>query len=520
MKKFDRRFLGPLCASFAGMGATLGWAPHGWWWLSLVAFSILFFLLLSSRNAWQAALLGLAFGMGLHLAGHGWMFQTLRIKTGMPLVAAALATGFFALYLALFTAIPCLLWRALTNARELAPASATPKRHDPYRSRLLSTLLLASLLTVGEWLRSLFFNGFTSLSLGYALIDTVLAGYAPILGVYGLSWLGFLLAGFPVDAIQRRNGAGIFILVSIAIAGYGLGRLEWTTAVGEPMSYRLIQSNIAQERKFDPLFKAEHVARLVADITHRPARLIVTPETAFPLFLNELPSETLDRLQEFSGSTNSQLLLGIASASASGESYNSVVQVIPASRSMARYNKVKLMPFGEYSPDGFSWFTDSLNIPLKDLHAGAGTQPALRVGNQAIGVLICHEDLVGNNARAQAHGAGLFINPGNLAWFEDTAAIGQRLQIARMRALETGKPFLRSTNTGVTAHLDAHGNVLQYLPEKSEAVLSGNVQPMQGVTPYVILGEWPIVLACCLSIIAAAWHATRHRHAMSGGIAN
>ncbi|MDO8892968.1 MAG: apolipoprotein N-acyltransferase [Sulfurimicrobium sp.] len=157
----------------------------------------------------------------------------------------------------------------------------------------------------------------------------------------------------------------------------------------------------------------------------------------------------------------------------------------------------------EYSPTGFSWFTGSLNIPLKDMSPGGRNQAPFALGIQRVGTLICHEDLTGQEVRRWLPSATLLLNPSNLAWFEGSLAIGQRLQIVRMRALESGRPILRVTNTGVTAQIDAQGRVLGRLPVSVEGVLSGTVQPQQGVTPYGRWGDWPAVLASAMCVLLA-----------------
>lgn len=492
-----------MLAGLSGALAVLGWEPFGWWPLALASYAALFRLVQNTPKASHASLIGLAFGIGLHLTGHGWIYAALHAKAGLGVIPAGLSTLLFLAYLAAFTAVPCWLSKALLYHKH---PLRTPQ------SRFASVILYAGFLTLGEWGRSLFFNGFTSLSLGYCLTDSWLAGYAPIAGLYGTSWVGLCIAGLlPLLATTCRvtrsaGGAGILLF---ALSGWMLNQMQWTQPAGSPLSYRLIQANVTQEHKFDPHYLGRQVQRLVELIEQAPADIIATPETAFPLFLNELPGDILPRLRKFAQRTGSHVFAGMATAAANADGYNSVLEIAPGQDSgeIAQYSKVRLMPFGEYSPAGFDWFTRLLNIPLKDMTAGDINQPpfivATRSETQRLGTLICHEDLVGQDARRWAASANLLLNPSNLAWFEGSSAIEQRLQIVRMRALEMGRPILRIANTGVTAHIDARGKVVSQLPITQENVLFGKVQPTTGLTPYAYVGDGLTVSLSIMSVLLA-----------------
>jgi len=483
-------------AGLSGGICVLGWAPFDWWPLPLLAYAILFRLLWTTRTARQAGVLGLAFGLPLHLAGHGWVLAALNRQSGLALLPAALSTAAFVSYLALFTALPCALWRKLVKDSDDKAASA----------QLASGAAFAALMTLAEWSRSLLFNGFTSLSLGYSLVDTPLSGYAPIAGVYGLSCLGYgvsALLAWLVGSGSARSVAyiGAPVLAAMVVVGLALGGIDWVRPAGPALRYRLIQTNVEQRRKFDPLASGRQLQRLLGLIEQGAADLIVTPETAFTVPLNDLPGDTLTRLQRFSRNSRSHLLLGIATLSANAEGHNSIIEIAPDTNRIARYDKVRLMPFGEYAPAGFAWFSAALDIPLKDLSPGAPAQRPLIAGSARIGTLICHEDLIGQDLRRWLPEASLLINPSNLAWFEGSLAIGQRLQIVRMRALESGRPILRVANTSVTALIDHRGRVRSRLPEMREATLSGEVQPMRGSTPYARFGDLPVVVGSAAYVL-------------------
>lgn len=472
---------------------------------------MLAWLVIDCRTALQAGARGLAFSFSMHLVGHGWILNGLHAYAGAGLFSAAFATFIFLSYLSLFTAVPCLLSHGVMK-------SSVPLEGDKRSANwggnpssvVLAIVAFSSLLTLGEWMRSLFFNGFTSLSLGYSLIDTWLAGYAPVGGLYAVSWIGYCLASFAVWCMccrPLRLAFAALIIALVAFGGAGLRSVKWGQASGAPLSYRLIQLNVAQQWKFDPLHARHDMQRLLDIIETQPADLVITPETAFTASLSNLPAEALPRLQQFSTRTGSHVFLGVLTSAVNGDGYNSVVLFAPGQVGIAEYDKVSLMPFGEYSPVGFHWLSGGLAIPFKDLSAGKLDQPPFVVRDQRVGTLICHEEQVGQDLRRWLPEATVLINPSNLAWFEGSAAIGQSLQIARMRALETSRPLLRVTNTGITAHINAQGRVVDRLPEAQDAALTGTVQPMSGATPYVRLGNLPVLLCCWMPVLLLLFRA-------------
>lgn len=497
-------------ASLLGSFSVLGWAPYGWWPITLFGYAGLFWLISCSQTTFRAGLIGLAFGIGIHLFGSGWVFGALHNKAGMGLFPAVFSTLIFVIYLASFTAVPCLLWRAFSTSNK----KDSQLTINATMLQLTSVFNFASLLTLGEWARGIFFNGFTSLALGYSLIDTWLTGFAPVFGLYGLSFIGFCISGILATLIFSKHINKTVILLSIFTifaSAILLNQIKWTYPFGEPLSYRLIQSNVPQEHKFDPKYNRQQTLRLIKIIENHPADIIATPETAFPMFLNELPDDAISGIQQFSKNTSSHIFLGIATIASNSDGFNSVIHISPDQVEITQYNKVKLMPFGEYTPAGFGWFTNSLNIPLKDMNAGDENQMPFSIKSQRIGALICHEDLTGQEVRHWLPDATLLLNPSNLAWFEGSLAIGQRIQIVRMRAIESGRPILRVTNTGITAQIDAQGAVLSQLPIAVEGVLTGNVQPTLGFTPFARWGNFPAISGSALCFLFAGYIAFRNK---------
>jgi apolipoprotein N-acyltransferase len=240
----------------------------------------------------------------------------------------------------------------------------------------------------------------------------------------------------------------------------------------------------------------------------------VTPETAFPVGLIEVNPALLAKMRSFSSATGSNIFLGAPYLDIRGKVRNSMFHLAPERSELARYDKTRLMPFGEYTPVGLNWFTRRMNVALDDQSPGLTDQRPFDVKKLRtvvpIGVLICHEDLSYAAARRWASQSSLFINPGNLAWFEGSMALNQRLQVASIRALETGRPLLRITNTGVTAHIDSKGRIVSSLPSNAPGILAGSIQPTAGLTPFVRFGNL-LTIAVALAVLLGTAVAPRRK---------
>jgi apolipoprotein N-acyltransferase len=360
------------------------------------------------------------------------------------------------------------------------------KRWQP-KASWRQALLFAALLAAAEWLRSWVFTGFPWLAPGYSQTPpSPLAGYAPILGVHGLTLL-VVLCG----ALLLRGRNGIAAAALIVVAGFGLRSIEWTEPDGEPIDVALIQGNIAQEMKFRPEVFTRTL-RLYRDlIADHPAQLTLLPETALPAFIDQLPEPYLAELQALAARRSGDLVIGTVTRD--GERYfNSAVSL--GSAPMQTYSKIHLVPFGEFIPPGFAWFMAYANIPMSSFSRGPANQPPLAVAGRQVAINICYEDAFGDEIIRALPAAGLLANLSNTAWFGRSLAQPQHLQIARMRALETGRPMLRATNTGMTAIVAADGNVQAALPPFTTGVLQGSVAARRGLTPYVRSGDWPFLV--------------------------
>lgn len=498
-------------AGVAGVAQTLAFAPRDWWWLQLLAMAGWFALIERSASRRQAAWLGGAFGVAGFCAGIWWLYVSMHDYGGMPAAMAGAAVVLFSIYLAIYPALAATLTR-------MAPATG------PWR-----VLAFAGAVTICEWLRGVMFTGFPWLSPGYAHVDGPLAGFAPIVGVYGMGGLAALTAAlmaravFPVNlaaALRTRvlTLAGALVVV---LAGAGAARHAWTSPSGEPLKVRLLQGNVPQDMKFQQATVSKAMRMYTDMIVAAPADVIVTPETAFPVLLPLLPRDLGMEIREFADRTGSHVLVGALGVTPldNGENgyTNSLFGVTPKDTTLHRYDKHHLVPFGEFVPWGFHWFVRMMNIPLGDLLRGSATPEGFPVKGQRIALDICYEDLFGEEiARALRNmdqPATVLANSTNLGWFGDTIALDQHLQIARLRSLETGRPMLRATNTGVTAIIDAQGRVQGRLPSMTIGVLTGNVQPYAGLTPYVRFGNVPPLVLALLALGAALLIGRRQRAA-------
>jgi apolipoprotein N-acyltransferase len=518
-----------LVAAVLGAANTLSFAPtpHGGW-LELVIFT-LFFAWLTRTDGWKsAALTGWAFGFGNFVTGVWWLYVSMHDYGGMSAPLAAAAVALFSMYLAIYPAMSSMVWSLFAgraryddneddqdDSRSSAAVLADEPRFVPTWH---GAFAFASAWALGEWLRGLVFTGFPWLASGYAQVDGPLGGFGSVAGVYGVGWVLALVAavlmqgfygfkrGTATETSKAARLAPFIVAVLLLGSGMLLSLVEWTTPANAPLTVRLLQGDVKQEMKFEQEGVDQSLALYKKLITEKPADLIVTPETAFPILAVQVPPDLALALRTFSDTTNSSILFGAIGVTASEGRVtgytNSLFGITPNQRDVYRYDKHHLVPFGEFVPTGFHWFVALMGIPLGDLGRGPPVQKSFFVHNQPIAVDICYEDIFGEEIartiRDQEAPAGILVNSTNLAWFGDTIALDQHLQMARMRSIETGRPMLRSTNTGTTAVIAANGAVVARLPVYTVGSLDATVQGTSGRTPYVTSGNLTVILVSLL----------------------
>ncbi len=464
-----------------GAAGVLCFAPFDLFWLAPAIWLGLFQLLRSASSVRQAALTGLAFGLGFFLTGVSWVYVSLSVFGGMPWWLAGLAAFLFCGVMALFPML----------------AGAMFKRWQP-AAFWRQALYFAALIAAVDWLRSWIFTGFPWLAVGYSQAPpSPLAGFAPLLGVHGLSLL-VALAG----AALARWRSGLLVVGLLAIAGFGLRQIAWTQPVGEPVSVALIQGNIPQEMKFRPEAFIRTLNLYLDLIERHPAQLTILPETSLPIFFDNLPPAYLEALNKAVRAHGGDLITGALTGNHDAY-WNSAVSLGTSPTQI--YSKRHLVPFGEFIPPGFAWFMAYANIPMSGFSRGPEAQPPLALAGQQVAVNICYEDVFGEEIIGALPQAGILVNLSNTAWFGRSLAQPQHLQIARLRAVETGRPMLRATNTGMTAVIAADGSLQAVLPPFTQGVLEAKVQGHQGMTPYARYGNLGFMALLALSLLASQW---------------
>ena len=497
-------------ALVAALGAaqTLAFVATYAWGLQLGAMIVLAWRV-GRATPRRAGALGFVFGTAWLVAGTWWLFVSMHRYGGLPAWLAALAvlalSAFLGLYLAAAMAVAA-RWRGAGEAS--------------------AALLFAAAWLLAELARGVIFTGFPWLAVGYAWVDSPLAGFAPWLGVYGLGAIVAALAAWIGLAIGARRGLllPVVAFVVVLLAGALLTRLDFTRPTGT-LAVSLLQGNVPQDEKFAARFVAGALAGTQAQLEQARGDLVVGPETVIPMLPSQLdPSFWQGLLERFrqpgraaiigipmgsevEGYTNSALGLSAASAAEPGGFY--------------RYDKHHLVPFGEFIPYGFRWFTRLMHIPLGDFNRGPVTAPSFAVKGERVAPNICYEDLFGEELAArfvpEAAAPTVLANISNIGWFGETIAVAQHLQISRMRSLELQRPMIRATNTGATVVIDHRGSVTAQLPPFTRGILEATVQGRTGLTPFAWwagrFGLWPLGLAALAVVLAMRARARSRRRA-------
>jgi apolipoprotein N-acyltransferase len=481
---------GDVLAIGLGLLLVFAFAPFGIYPLAIVSLAGLLWLM--DDTAWRRAFRrGFLFGMGEFLFGVYWIYISLHDMGGVTPIVAVLMLIVLVAIMALYSAAACAV-----------AAAWAPKG---WRRALL---LFPAAWTGFEWLRGWLLTGFPWLSLGYSQVDGALAGYAPYICGFGVSLVVVLSAGLLLLAFQarswRRRLLAVAVLAGLWLAGWGLGSLRWTQPAGPLLSVTLIQGDVPQDQKWEPA-AFEPTLKMYRKLTdaHWSSRLIVWPEAAVPAYQDEVQIDYLDPLEADARAHGSDILLGVPTYDPLQDAYyNSVISL---GHSDGTYNKRHLVPFGEDFEFLPQWVKDLLrdaDLPYSSFSPGAKDQRLLQAAGYAVGTSICYEDAYGSEIMRDMPQAAFLVNVSNDGWFGDSIALPQHLEIARMRALETGRWLLRTTNTGVTAIVDDAGKLRAMAPTDKVYVLSGEIQPLSGETPATRWGDVPVVL---LSLLLLAW---------------
>ncbi|HEY1026145.1 MAG TPA: apolipoprotein N-acyltransferase [Pseudomonas sp.] len=481
---------GHLVALVAGAIAPLAFAPFDIWPLAVLSIALLYFGLRELRPG-QAALRGWCYGFGLFAAGTSWVYVSIHdYGAASPALAGLLTLGFVA-GLGLFFALMTALWARWIRRSE-AP--------------LADSLAFAALWLAQEVFRGWFLTGFPWLYAGYSQLSGPLAGLAPVGGVWLISFVLALAAALIVNLNQLRPHkpryiAAIVLLVGPWALGLALQDHDWTQATGEPLKVAAVQGNVEQNMKWDPAQLNAQLA-LYRDLSFsaKPVDILVWPETAIPV-LKDMAQGYIGVMDRFARDRQSALITGVPvrQGNAAGEVryYNAITSF---GDGQGTYLKQKLVPFGEYVPlqDLLRGLIAFFDLPMSDFARGPADQPPLLAKGYRIAPFICYEVVYPEFAANLAADSDILLTVSNDAWFGTSIGPLQHLQMAQMRALEAGRWMIRATNNGVTVTIDPHGRVQQWLPQFQQAVLYGEVVPMQGLTPYLQWRIWPLAILCGL----------------------
>ena len=491
----------PWLAALTGATTTFAFAPFGIFVLALLGQAILF-LLWDEATPRRATILGFAWGAGLFLAGTWWIFTAIHDFGGAPAWMAALL----------------LLVPVAVMGAYYAMLGWLVTRFDRGPRLVHWLLLLPAGWTLMEWLRGWLLSGFPWLQLGYAHSDSPLAALAPIGGVHLVGLANAVTAGGLLVILRggwRDRGIALAVITAIWGGSWGIAGKQWTTPVGEEITVALLQGAIPQDEKWQMENRKATLDRYRA--LNREAlgqRLIAWPESALPMLAHEA-EVYLASIRAEARARNSDVLIGLLQYDFdSGEIRNGLLAMSAAGD--AWYFKRRLVPFGEFFPvpDFVRRWMRLMSLPYYDMTPGAERQPPLPAAGQKLGATICYEDAYGSEQLAVLGEATLLVNVTNNAWFGDSAAPHQQLQMARFRAREASRYLIRATSNGITAVIAPDGTVTARAPQFVPFVLKSRVQPMTGLTPYARTGNWPVLAGCLLIAVLAigyaSWSARRH----------
>jgi apolipoprotein N-acyltransferase len=469
-----------LLTTLAGILLTLSFAPFSYSYLAPLSLIILFS---SWQNAspGQAALRGYVFGLSMFSLGVTWVFVSIFFYGNASFFASSLLAELFAAFWALFPALVGYLAIKLNHW--------TGQRFLLWLMPLLWVLVEYGR---GFWL----LNGFPWLQIAYSQVDSPFAGFMPVFGVYGTGFLLALTASVFSWLLyfKRRCILCAVSLIFLLVSGCGLKHINWTEKIGTPIQATLIQGNISQDQKWrgDNLI---NTLMLYQQMTYRhwQSKVIIWPETSIPAYLSQVDEHFLTPLEQDAKFHRTDVIVSLLEKDFDkGQVFNSAL-VLGEKRAV--YRKNHLLPFGEYMPlqPLSGWVLKNIGLRLDDFTSGGNHQPLLQAGGYKFSTSICYEDAFGSEAIRHLDESAYLVNLTNDAWFGRSFEPHQHLQMARMRAIETGRYMLRATNTGLTAIIAPNGKVIQQAPLFETVAITGNIYPMRGLTPYARLGDHAII---------------------------
>lgn len=494
---------GTILAIITGALYPLAFAPFHYLIFSFICPGSLL-ILLSTVKAKQAAWRGWLFGLGAFSVGVSWVFISLTMYGEANYFLAGLITALMIMIMGGYIAGQSYLFALFF----------------PTQNFTKFVLAFPSLWVLFEWVRTWLFSGFPWLFLGNSHLDTPLRGYAPIVSVFGVSWIVAFCCGvfvfiiwnsFRIQSPKCKWLYNLFAVCSVLllwIGGYYWQNIQWTQAQNSAMEVSLVQGNIPQVLKWEPGQAIESLD-VYTELTKKYLsrnQLIVWPESGIT-FLNTQATDELNSISQWLNTQQSTLITGIPIFK-DRTFYNGMLAL---GNGEGEYLKRHLVPFGEYMPfrQLFLWLKDYVQMPMSDFDSGPMQQNLLKANGIPIAAFICFEIAYPSLVLTGLPQGQILITISDDSWFGKSIAAAQHLEIAQMRALETGRYLLLSTNDGITAIIDPRGRIQEQAPQYQRYVLTGKIHAMTGSTPWIMLGIYPILFALFALLIFAFFQQKR-----------
>ncbi|MGH8494221.1 MAG: apolipoprotein N-acyltransferase, partial [Moraxellaceae bacterium] len=486
LEKVRTHRLLPLLMLLLGLATPFSFAPWSLWPVALLCTGLATELL-RGHTARRTAFLAWCHGFGLWVYGSSWLYVSIHDYgytppwLAVPMVAALSAV--MALFFALLGYV-----------------------YGRFQLWQRAALTLPALWVIGEWLRSWVLTGFPWLFSGYAFIDTPLAGYAPVLGVFGVSLIAVFSALAIFRLLAERKSWPIFVsAVALWLGGWALQEVHWTHPTGDELSVSIVQGNIPQESKWQLEWRDKTIA-IYRELSEQEwgRDLVIWPEAAIPMFYHEA-IDVLTEMQDKALTGHSAFVTGIPTMIVDEDArefriYNSIMAI---GEGAGTYNKQRLVPFGEYIPLE-AWLRGAIpffDMPMTSFTIGSPDQAPLQVQKMLLGPMICYEVAYPDLVRRIVPASDVLVTISNDGWFGHSIGPHQHFEMVRMRALESGREVIRATNNGISAIIDVHGQVRSVAPQFQRLVLRTEVRGYQGLTPYVVLGNWPVLAGVVLMLL-------------------
>lgn len=490
MDKLLKSAWGDVFAFLAGILGTLSFSPFDYSYL--VFFALAFFQLsLVDLTVKRALLRGFLFGLGMFGLGVSWVFVSMVVNEQSGFVLPALMTLLYCSFWALFPAASAYLYVKI-------------RVHNHFDWLVFACAWMFVEYIRGEWV----LGGFPWLQVAYSQLDTPLAGYIPVLGVYGTGLIIAIISALMAETLLNKRYCKRYFLAIITLVSIGalLQNMQWTTISGDSLTVSLIQGNIAQKDKWALENRNATLKQYYDDsAAHWQSDLIIWPETAIPAYFEDVKQDYLLPLEQEAQAHNTDIITSLPYKDKAGKLFNSVL-VLGKNRAM--YKKIHLLPFGEYLPwqPVSGYILGLMNVRLGKFSPGNIDQPLLRAAGHDFVTTICYEDAFGEQSIRHVEQARFLVNVTNDGWFDGSIEPYQHMQIARMRALESGRYLLRVTNTGVSAIVSEKGSIINQAPVKQRVTITSEIEPMSGMTPYARMGDNPVIIFMILILVYALFY--------------